>query len=187
MAVDKETGMTDKMVRFCQEYVIDLNATQAAIRSGYSESTARQIGGENLTKPAIKKYVQNLMDVRARRLQITADEVLVRLDKMSRASVKDLFDGADKPLRVSEWDDDFAQAVNGIKFTKQRSPDSEAENPIYDDVVDVKLVDKKGVTELLGKHLKLFTDKVEHSGEIDGEVTNRVVIQFTDDTGSDSD
>lgn len=52
--------LTDKQARFCREYVIDLNATQAAIRAGYNERSARQIGAENLSKPYIQKRINEL-------------------------------------------------------------------------------------------------------------------------------
>lgn len=158
--------LSEKQIRFCQEYIIDLNAKQAYIRAGYEESSAEANAHRMMVNDGVKAYIQELMDKRAERLKITADEVLVGIDKMRRATVKQLFDDEDRVLRVSEWDDDFASAVNGIKFTKQRSMESTPENPVYDDVVDVKLVDKKGVSELLGRHLKLFTDKVEHSGGV---------------------
>ncbi|WP_299085270.1 terminase small subunit [uncultured Paraglaciecola sp.] len=170
---DNETpsALTDRQVRFCQEYIVDLNATQAYIRAGYAEDSADANSHRFMGNEGIKAYIQELMDRRAERLRITADEVLVSIDKMRKATVKSLFDGEDRVLRVSEWDDDFASAVNGIKFTKQKSAGSTAENPIYDDVIDVKLVDKKGATELLGRHLKLFADKVEHSGSVTLAVT----------------
>ena len=165
-ANEKAARLTDKQVRFCQEYIIDLNAMQAYIRAGYEERSAEANAYRLMGNDGVKAYIQELMDLRAERLRITADEVLVGLDRMRRATVKQLFDGQDRVLRVSEWDDEFARAVNSIKFTKQQAADYTNENPVYDDVVDVKLVDKKGVTELLGKHLKLFTDKVEHSGAV---------------------
>jgi phage terminase small subunit len=55
----KNEKLTDKQKRFCEEYLIDLNATQAAIRAGYSAKTAKSIGQENLTKPDILQYVKN--------------------------------------------------------------------------------------------------------------------------------
>ncbi len=68
--------LTDKQEMFCKEYIVDLNATQAAIRAGYSEKTAGAIGIENLTKPMIQARLAELMKERSERVQIDADWVL---------------------------------------------------------------------------------------------------------------
>jgi phage terminase small subunit len=68
--------LTPKQQRFVQEYLIDLNATQAALRAGYSERTAKSIGQENLTKPAVKTAIQQAMQDRSKRTEITQDDVL---------------------------------------------------------------------------------------------------------------
>jgi len=68
--------MTPKQKKFCDEYLIDLNATQAAIRAGYSEKSARQIADENLAKPYIKEAIQAATRERSERTQIHADDVL---------------------------------------------------------------------------------------------------------------
>lgn len=75
--------LTDKQKRFCEEYMIDLNATQAAIRAGYSERTAYSIGDENLRKPEISKHIQFLQSARSERTQIDADWVLARFKEIS--------------------------------------------------------------------------------------------------------
>lgn len=68
--------LTDKQARFVEEYLVDLNATQAAIRAGYSEATARSVGQENLTKPDIADAIAAAKEERSRRTNITADDVL---------------------------------------------------------------------------------------------------------------
>ena len=68
--------LTDKQEMFCKEYIIDLNATQAAIRAGYSEKTAQRMGSENLSKPLIQERIAELMKERTERVQIDADWVL---------------------------------------------------------------------------------------------------------------
>ena len=71
--------LTEKQKAFCREYVVDLNATRAAIRAGYSQKTARQIATENLSKPAIQEAIKVLQDERAERTQVDADFVVERL------------------------------------------------------------------------------------------------------------
>ena len=63
-------ALTDKQEMFCREYLVDLNATQAAIRAGYSDKTARSVGNENLTKPDIEKRIQELMSSRSEHLRL---------------------------------------------------------------------------------------------------------------------
>lgn len=72
----KGDKLTDKQEMFCKEYLIDLNATQAAIRAGYKEKTAKVTGNENLTKPIIQNRLQQLRAKREKRVQIDADWVL---------------------------------------------------------------------------------------------------------------
>jgi len=124
--------LTDKQSMFCKEYIIDLNATQAAIRAGYSENTARQTGSENMTKPYIIAEVQRLMDKRSEKADITAESIL-----------NDILDTRDTCKNNMMLMTEF-----GMKL------DTTAVNG------------RNKANELLGKHLKLFTDKIEHSGEI---------------------
>jgi len=77
--------LTGKQEAFCQEYIIDLNATQAAIRAGYSEDTARQIGSQNLTKVDIQERLAELMSERNKRVQVSADYVLERAKMIHEA------------------------------------------------------------------------------------------------------
>ena len=77
--------LTNKQKRFCEEYLIDLNATQAAIRAGYKPKNARSSASENLTKPDIQQYMQQLMQQRSQRTGITADDVISELAKIAAA------------------------------------------------------------------------------------------------------
>ncbi len=92
-------NLTPKQVRFVGEYLIDLNATQAAIRAGYSEKSARAMGCENLTKPDIQAAVAEAQDARSARTGITQDEVIRGLKKEANLSGEDSSHSA----RVSAW------------------------------------------------------------------------------------
>ena len=85
-----EQWMTGKQKLFVQEYLIDLNATQAALRAGYSAKTAAAIGLENLEKPIIKQAVSLLMSMRSQRLKITADEVLYDIEKIKQDAMRSM-------------------------------------------------------------------------------------------------
>lgn len=143
--------MTPKQQRFVEEYLVDLNATQAAIRAGYSEKTAGAIGGENLEKPEIAAAIQTEMDKRSSRTEITADYVLQSIvSTMERCKqAEPVFNRKGDPVEVETPDGSMARAYtfNAAGVLKG--------------------------AELLGKHLKLFTDKVEHSGQVGGEITFR--------------
>ena len=82
--------MTEKQVAFVQEYLLDLNATQAAIRAGYSAKTACAIGAENLTKLEIKHAISLLMSMRSQRLKITADEVLQDIELIKQDAMRSM-------------------------------------------------------------------------------------------------
>lgn len=81
--------MTNKQKRFCDEYLISLNATQSAIKAGYSKKTARAIARENLTKPYIKEYIEERMKQKESELIASQDEVLQMLTKIMRGQELD--------------------------------------------------------------------------------------------------
>ena len=123
--------LTIKQEKFVEEYLIDLNATQAAIRAGYSKSTAQQIGSENLLKPLIAEAVQKARSLMSERALVTQEMVVKGL--LKEAEYMD--EGSTQGARVSAW-------------------------------------------AHLGKHLGMFTEKVELSGDQNKPV--RVNIKFDD-------
>lgn len=92
-------NLTDKQRRFCEEYMIDLNATQAAIRAGYSENTAKEIGSENLTKPNIAEYIQELQKQVRDRNKITVDECVQILSNIARTDIANFYDEENGKLK----------------------------------------------------------------------------------------
>lgn len=140
MSEDKEIKLTPKQEKFCQEYLIDLNATRAAIRAGYSEDTASVIGHENLRKPYLRSRIENLIDERSKRTLIHADFVIENLVEISQRCLQKV------PVMVF---DPVEKAMVQKKDEEER---------------DVWEFDSTGANrsiELLGKHLKMFTDKAE--------------------------
>lgn len=95
--------LTPRMSRFVSEYLVDLNATQAAIRAGYSRKTARQIAAENLTKPVISAEIRMRLDIRKRELKIDADWFLQCLLDDKDADMRDLFDENNRLRPPAEW------------------------------------------------------------------------------------
>lgn len=152
-------GLTPKQAAFVREYLVDLNATQAAIRAGYSAKTAAEMGFENLNKPQIRDAVSKSQQARAERVEVKADDVLRELLKLARSDVRKMFTTGGSLLPVHELDDDTAAAVSSIEVVTSRIPGTDPVEVEY--TSKIKLWDKKGSLELLGRHLKLFTDKVE--------------------------
>ena len=153
--------MTQKQKRFIEEYLIDLNATQAAIRAGYSPDTAKSIGSENLTKPDIQARIARAMAKRSRRTGVNADRVVMELAKIAFVNAKDVIDPDTATVRPDALPEDTA-AIQSVKVKTFGEDGLERE---------VKMADKLRALELLGRHLGMFKDKVELSGALETEKT----------------
>ncbi|OJF92075.1 terminase [Rhizobium sp. 58] len=156
--------LTPKQRLFVAEYLKDLNATQAAIRAGYSEKTAYAQGARLLTNAEIAAAIDHAKIERSEKTKIDANWVLDRLALEAEADIADIYyeDGAVKP--VHEWPKIWRQGlVAGIKHQELR--DSEG-NRTGEFIVDVKISDRIRRIELIGKHVRVnaFQDIVEHKG-----------------------
>ena len=163
-------GLTAKQKAFIQEYLVDLNATQAAKRAGYSEKTAHVIGQENLRKPAIKDAIDAATRDRSERVQITADEVLAELKAVAMSNMHDFATWDDDGVRLKnsgELSRDAARCISEVSDTETSSSRT----------VKFKLHDKISALEKLGKHLKLFTDRTELTGKDGAPLEVRLVIE----------
>lgn len=158
--------MTNKQKRFCEEYLIDLNATQAAIRAGYSPKTAGAIGAENLEKPQIRACIGKALAEQSKRTGVTADRVVRELARVAFANSQDVIDYDDATVRPDAARDDTA-AVASVRVKTIPTKDGDGVER------EVKMHDKLKALELLGKRLGLFTDNVNFSGE--------GVVQIVDD------
>lgn len=168
MAIDKTLDLTDKQIFFCREYLIDLNATQAAIRAGYSQETAGSIGSENLTKPEIQDYIQDLKEKRSKRLEITSDKVLIELGKIAFSDLRKVYGVDGQLLPIQSIDDDTAGAISALKSYEEKvtPPDSD-EQIIQITNREVKLHDKIRALEMIGKHIGFFEkDNVQQAQAI---------------------
>lgn len=156
--------MTPRQQRFVEEYLIDLNATQAAIRAGYSEKTAGQQGFDLLKKPEIQDGIAEAQSERAKRTEIDADWVLRRLGDEASADLADLYDesGALKP--VHDWPLIWRQGlVAGMDIEELR-----VEGETAGTIRKVKLSDRVKRLELLGKHVNVqaFRDQLEQKSQV---------------------
>lgn len=173
--------LTPKQTRFCEEYIVDLNATQAAIRSGYSQKTAGQIGEQNLKKLEIQEKISELQLLRSQRTEISADRVLKELAAVGFAKITDF-------LKVSEAatdvpvedpydeengdDEDGLPSVTEKRFFKMVEIFETDKMPVQavpaiasikqgPKGIELKLHDKVKSLELLGKHLGMFPTHVD--------------------------
>ena len=151
--------MTKKQKRFIEEYLIDLNATQAAIRAGYSPDTAKSIGSENLTKPDIQARIAKAMAERSKRTGVNADRVVMELAKIAFVNANDVIDTETATVKADALPEDTA-AIQSVKVKTFGEDGLERE---------IKMADKLKALELLGKHLGMFKDKVELSGSLETE------------------
>ena len=138
--------MTDKQERFCEEYMIDLNATQAAIRAGYSPRTAQEQSARLLSNVMVQNRIAQLQAEQSRRTGVTADRVVRELAKIAFANASDLIDPETASVKLNASRDDLA-AIQSIKVKSFGEDGLEHE---------VKLADKLRALDLLGKHLGMY-------------------------------
>lgn len=155
--------LTAKQIRFVDEYMVDFNATQAAIRAGYKAKTAHVIGAENLRKPKIAEEIARRQKDLQRRTEVTQDRVVKELARVAFADATDYAcvetltyeneDGTVSPVQIvspkdtDTLSDDQRAAIAGIKHGANG--------------IEIKLHDKIKALELLGRHIGMFNDKIE--------------------------
>jgi len=151
--------LTKKQQMFVDEYIIDLNGTQAAIRAGYSKKSARQAGTENLSKPSIREAIDERLAEKKDKLIMKQDEILERLTEQGRREATDY-----QVVIVEEPIFDDNDNVIGVEKKPQ--------------IVEVPTQNKDAIKalELLGKRYRMWTEKIE------AEVTTPI---FVDDVPED--
>jgi phage terminase small subunit len=156
--------LTPKQQRFVTEYLIDLNATQAAIRCGYSEATAKSQGSRLLTNADVAAAIAAGQAQRFARAELTADRVLEELRRLAFADIRTLFDEAGnwKPI-ASLTAEEAAQIEQFEVIIKNAS----AGDGHLDTIHKIKRTDKLKALELLAKHFALLVERVQVSGDAD--------------------
>lgn len=189
--VIKDDSLTDKQKAFCEEYIVDLNATQAAIRAGYSKKTADVQGPRLLGNVRVAEEIERLKRARSKRTQITADRVLEELATIGYSKITDYLEVVEKDVVVGYKKDDKGQhdyeqpiirtkKVVEIKETKEMDPEAiKAVSEIKQGAngISLKLYDKPSALEDIGRHLGMWKDRIEHNiNNITG-----VEIEFIED------
>jgi phage terminase small subunit len=172
--------LKDKQRKFCEEYIIDFNATQAAIRAGYSKKTAAVIGAENLIKPNIQNYLTELKQKAAEESGITKKQLIDELAKIAFFDIRKIYNEDNSLLDIKSFDDDSASAVAGIEVDEifeQRQLSGYTKK--------VKLHNKIAAIERVSKMLGYDAPaKTEHTGK-DGlpiQTENKHTVEFRDYT-----
>ena len=157
----KTRGLTPKQSAFAAEYLVDMNASAAARRAGYSERTAEWIGPQLLGKSHVAAAVADGMAKRAKRTEITQDRVLQELARVAFLDPGKLFGADGAPIAVKDLDEDTRRAVAGLDVVTIGNADAG-----IGQVQKIKLADKLAALEKVGKHLGMFTDKLQVTGDV---------------------
>lgn len=162
-------ALTEKQARFVAEYLVDLNATDAAKRAGYSEKTAYAIGFENLRKPEIQDAIQAAMAQREKRTAITQDRVLQELARVAFANGTDFARVVVQEEPVEAVDEEgepktVIRRIQRVEIVDTDKVDAEKRSAIAGIKegkfgIEVSSYDKLRALELLGKHLGMFEGK----------------------------
>lgn len=159
--------LTAKQQRFVEEYLIDLNATQAAIRAGYSPKTAKEIGSETLSKPNIRAHVDEALAERSKRTGINADRVVRELARIAFVNAADVINFDSATLSENASEDDTA----AIASVRVKTIPTDAGEGVER---EIRMCDKLKALELLGKHLGMFTDKISISGDMGVKIVDDI-------------
>ena len=158
--------LTEKQQRFVDEYLIDLNGTQAAIRAGYSVKTAQEQASRLLSNVMVQQAIAKRMAERSKRTGINQDRVVLELAKIAFVKMTDIVDDHGR-IKGTATDDDLA-CIESIKY-------KESDNEFGGSVErEVKIGSKLKALELLGKHLGMWNDK------LDLNITTPIVISGED-------
>lgn len=149
--------------RFCREYLIDTNGAQAAIRAGYSATAAKVTASRILTDDNVQRRIAELRGVLAGKLEITAERVLREAARLAFSDPRKFFnaDGSLKP--ITELDDDTAAALASFESVEKAIPGGAGQT---EQIRKFKVWDKPAALGMLGRHLNLFTEKLEVSGDL---------------------
>lgn len=143
--------LTAKQKKFCEQYVIDCNGTQGAIRAGYSKNTAYSIAEQLLRKLEVKEYIQKLQAEIEERSRVKADDVINELAKIAFSDVGKIFTTDNRILDVTQMEENQTRAIQSVEVDELREGDM-----TIGTTKKVKLYDKIRALEALGKHFGIF-------------------------------
>lgn len=157
----EKSALTPKQTRFVQEYLVDLNAAQAAIRSGYSAKTAETCGPRLLRNAQVKAAVEAGQAKVHAKLEISAGRVLQELARVGFADIRRLFDEHGNLRPICELDDDTAAAIASIEVEEVVSGDKTKTKTV---TRKIRRHDKNAALTTLARHFRLIGDRIELTG-----------------------
>lgn len=149
--------LTPKQRRFCEEYIVDLNATQAAIRAGYSSKTANSQATQILSITKVQEYLSELRLQQQDRVTVDADQVLIELAKIAFCGMGGVLESGPDGLTIKgDINKDTLDAARSISIVEQRTETSKGVTTTKR--ASIQLHDRIKALELLGKYLGAFTE-----------------------------
>lgn len=156
-------ALTPKQARFVEEYLVDLNATQAAIRAGYSEQTSGKIGFENLSKPEIAEAIAEARAKLSQRTEITQDMIMAEFARIGFGDIRQLFTENGALRSIGDLTADQAASIAAVEVVTRTIPGRDGEPAEVEYTHKIKAWDKVGALTQMGRRLGMFTDKVDMS------------------------
>ncbi|SOB54759.1 terminase small subunit [Pseudomonas lundensis] len=180
-------ALTAKQQRFIAEYLIDLNAAQAAIRAGYAVKGAKDQAYQLMQRPEVVAAIKEAIEARNQRVQVDADYVLNRLTEIDQMDLLDILDDDMSIKPLSKWPKVWRQSLSGFDIAEMFEGVGK-ERDLVGLMKKIKWPDKVKNLELLGKHVNVnaFRENVNHSGSINltnmtDEELDRHIAQLSDD------
>jgi phage terminase small subunit len=157
-------GLKPKHAQFVREYLVDLNATQAAIRAGYSEKSARVHASKLLTRADISAAVAARQSNQLQKADLTATRVLEELRRIAFSDPRELFDELGNLRPVKDITAEQASSIRGFEVLIKNA---KAGDGLTDVVHKFQLWEKTKALEMLAKHFALLTERVQHEGGVE--------------------
>ena len=159
--MQKDVNLTSKQQIFCKEYLVSNNATEAAIRAGYSGKSAKSQASRMLTNVNVRAYIDKHQAERAKKLDITADKVLQEIANVAFFDIRNIYDGSSLK-EIADLDENTSRAIAGVKARVERGEDGSN----VAEIVEVKSNDKLKALDMLSKHLGLYEKDNAQSNQI---------------------
>ena len=171
----------DRHERFCQEYIINLNATKAAERAKFSKKTARTIGSKLLTNIDIQKRIAELKEKRDKRTELTQDWIIKELKLIGGSDLQNYIDidpntGAIRAKGFDDMPPETSRALQSIKEDRVIKEDADGKKVTVYDKVGFKMHDKIRALEILAKHKGMLVERHEVTGEDGGPIKIEYVL-----------
>lgn len=163
MAESEARKLTPKQERFCQLYTVHWNATRAAREAGYSEKSASVQGYDLLNIPLVQKRIDELKEHALKEIGVSRERILLELTRIATVDIGQAFDEMGQLKPLGEIPEDVRRAIAGIEVNEIFDGQGEQKS-VIGLAKKIKLWDKPKSLELIGKHLRLFTDVHELSG-----------------------